>query len=70
MNNDKLTVAVKQCDTKVSFELASDKQLMKESQVRVGKVIDEKLYGLRLELAKEKKVREESQDDYEQSYGR
>ena len=43
---------------------------MKESQVRVGKVIDEKLYGLRLELAKEKKVREESQDDYEQSYGR
>ena len=43
---------------------------MKDNEVRVGKVIDEKLYALRLELAKEKKVREESHEQYLEVYGR
>ena len=61
---------IKQYDTKVSFDLSNDRQNMKESEVRVGKVVDEKLYALRLELAKEKKMREESQERNEEVYGK
>ena len=67
---DKLEVAIKQCDTKVIFDLTNDRQNMKASEVRVGKVIDEKLYALRLELAKEKKLREESSERIEEVYGK
>lgn len=70
VNNDKLEVQIKQYDTKVTFDINSDKQNMKDNEVRVGKVIDEKLYSLRLELAKEKKVREESHEQYLEIYGR
>lgn len=60
---------IKQSDTKMSFDLKQDMQGRKEAEVRVGKVIDEKLYALRLELAKEKKLREESADKNEQTFG-
>jgi len=41
----------------MQFDLNNDRQDKKETEVRVGKVIDEKLYAIRLELAKEKKQR-------------
>ena len=57
--HDMKTNEVKQSDTKLTFELNGDKVSRKENELKVNKVIDEKLYTLRLELAKEKKAREE-----------
>ncbi len=53
----------------MQFELNADKQSRKENEVRTGKIIDEKLYSLRLELAKEKKAREECNDRHENTFG-
>ena len=53
---------VKQSDTRLIFELNNEKANRKENELKVGKVIDEKLYNLRLELAKEKKSREDCQE--------
>ena len=60
---------VKQSDTKLTFELNGDKASRKENEIKVNKAIDEKLYNLRLELAKEKKAREEIEIRYEETFG-
>ena len=60
---------VKQSDTKLSFELNGDRASRKENEVKVNKIVDEKLYNLRLELAKEKKAREECQERYQDTFG-
>ena len=60
---------IKQSETRLNFELNADRQSRKEIETKTGKIIDEKLYNLRLELAKEKKAREECLDRYESSYG-
>ena len=60
---------LKQAETKLQFELSAENQNCKETEQRINKAIDEKLYNLRLELAKEKKAREESQEQYQESYG-
>lgn len=41
-----------------------EKQNRRESEAKITRLIDEKLYSLKLDLAKEKKLREESQDRY------
>ena len=48
------------------IDLNVEKQNRRETEAKISKIIDERLYTIRLDLAKEKKVREESQD---QSYG-
>ena len=53
----------------MNFELNADRQSRKENEVKTGKIIDEKLYSLRLELAKEKKAREECRNRYENTFG-
>ena len=60
---------LKQAETKLQFELSAENQNGKENEVKVNKAIDEKLYNLRLELAKEKKAREECQQQYQESFG-
>jgi len=49
--------------------LNNDRQGRKENEVKTGKIIDEKLYSLRLELAKEKKAREECNDRHDNTFG-
>ena len=60
---------VKQSETRLHFELNADRQSRKENEVKTGKIIDEKLYSLRLELAKEKKAREECNNRYDGTFG-
>ena len=60
---------IKQSETRLNFELNADRQSRKENEVKTGKIIDEKLYSLRLELAKEKKAREECRNRYENTFG-
>lgn len=51
---------IKQSESKLHFELQADKQNRKEVEAHSKKVIDEKLFALKMDLAKEKKAREES----------
>ena len=60
---------IKQSETRLHIELNADRQSRKENEVKTGKIIDEKLYSLRLELAKEKKAREECNNRCESTYG-
>jgi hypothetical protein len=41
-----------------------EKQNRRESESKINKMIDERLYNLKLDLAKERKIREESEDRY------
>ena len=59
---------MKQAETRLHFELNADRQNRKENEVKTGKIVDEKLYNLRLELAREKKAREECNDRYENMF--
>ena len=67
--DEKKSNEIKQSDTKLQFELQADRQNRKEVEAFSKKVVDEKLYALKLDLAKEKKQREETQDRFENTLG-
>lgn len=46
-----------------------EKQNRRESEAKITKMIDERLYSLKLDLAKEKKMREEAEDRYHKTFG-
>jgi len=46
-----------------------EKQNRRETETKINKMIDERLYSLKLDLAKEKKQREEAEDRYYKTYG-
>lgn len=46
-----------------------ERQNRRESEAKITKMIDERLYGLKLDLAKEKKIREDAEDRYYRTYG-
>ena len=50
---------LKLSENNLNIELNLLKQSRKEYEIRVSKLLDERLFGLKLDLAKEKKVREE-----------
>ena len=67
--HDRRQTDIKQSETRLHIELNADRQSRKETEVKTGKIIDEKLYSLRLELAKEKKAREECNNRCDNTYG-
>jgi len=67
--DEKKSKEIKQSDTKLSFDMNAEKQQLKEVEAKVAKAADEKHYNLKLELAKEKKIREEAEDRYENTFG-
>jgi hypothetical protein len=46
-----------------------ERQSRREAEARAGKLIDERLYTIRLELAKEKKIREETHGESYSHFG-
>lgn len=60
---------LKLCDNNIQIELNMERQNRRESEAKITKMIDERLYGLKLDLAKEKKIREEAEDRYYRTYG-
>jgi len=56
-------------ESNINSELAEEKQRRKEGERKVSKLIDEKCYTLKLDLAKEKKLREEAEERHYQTYG-
>lgn len=44
-------------------------QNRRETEAKITKIVDERLFSLKLDLAKEKKVREEGEDRYYKTYG-
>lgn len=60
---------MKLSDNNIQIEINVERQNRRESETKIVKMIDERLYGLKLDLAKEKKVREEAEDRYYKTYG-
>lgn len=60
---------VKLCENNIQIELNVERQNRRESEAKITKMIDERLYGLKLDLAKEKKIREEAEDRYYRTFG-
>jgi hypothetical protein len=59
--DEKKTKEVKLTENNMLIELNIEKQNRRESEAKISKIIDERLYAIRLDLAKEKKIREEAQ---------
>ena len=55
---------LKLCENNITIELNVEKQNRRESETKITKMIDERLYNLKLDLSKERKIREESEDRY------
>lgn len=60
---------MKLSENNIQIEANVEKQNRRESEAKITKMIDERLYGLKLDLAKEKKMREEAEDRYYKTYG-
>jgi hypothetical protein len=73
---------IKLCENNINIELNLESNLnlnllislfieqnRRESEGKITKMIDERLFSLKLDLAKEKKVREESENKYYKTYG-
>lgn len=60
---------LKLAENNIQIELNVEKQNRRESEAKITKMIDERLYGLKLDLAKEKKIREEAEERYYRTFG-
>lgn len=60
---------MKLSENNINIELNVEKQNRRESEAKITKMVDERLYSLKLDLAKEKKMREEAEDRYYKTYG-
>ena len=69
MLDERKTKELKVCENNIQIELNVEKQNRRETEAKITKMIDERLYGLKLDLAKEKKMREEAEDRYYRTYG-
>ena len=58
--DEKKTKEIKLCENNLQIELNIEKQHRRETEAKISKIVDERLYTIRLDLAKEKKIREET----------
>lgn len=58
--DDLKTKELKLAENNILIDLNIEKQHRRESEAKLSKLLDERLYTLRLDLAKEKKVREDT----------
>ena len=58
--DEKKDKELKLTENNLQIEVNVEKQHRRESEAKISKIIDERLYTLRLDLAKEKKIREEA----------
>ncbi len=59
--DEKKTKEIKLTENNLQIELNIEKQHRRETEATISKIVDERLYTIRLDLAKEKKIREETQ---------
>ena len=67
--DERKTKELKLTENNIQIELNVEKQNRRETETKINKMIDERLYSLKLDLAKEKKQREEAEDRYYKTYG-
>lgn len=60
MIDEKKSKEMKLVENNIQIELNIEKQHRREGEAKLSKVLDERLYTIRLDLAKEKKLREET----------
>ena len=68
--DEKKTKEIKLIENNLQIDLNVEKQHRREAEAKLTKLLDERLlYTLRLDLAKEKKVREEAQEGTQGMFG-
>ena len=60
---------LKLCENNISIELNIERQNRRETDAKIQKMLDERLYSLKLDLAKEKKMTEDAEERYQRAYG-
>ena len=55
---------LKLCENNISIELNIERQNRRETDAKIQKMLDERLYSLKLDLAKEKKMTDDAEDRY------
>ncbi len=60
---------IKLAENNINIELNVEKQNRTESESKINKMVDERLFALKLDLAKEKKTREEAHDRHINVFG-
>lgn len=60
---------LKLCENNISIELNIERQNRRETDAKIQKMLDERLYSLKLDLAKEKKMTEDAEERYSRAYG-
>jgi len=69
MLDERKAKELKLTENNITIELNVEKQNRRETEAKITKMIDERLYSLKLDLAKEKKIREEAEDRYYKTFG-
>jgi hypothetical protein len=67
--DEKKTKEFKLAENNIMIDLNIEKQLRRESEAKMSKLLDERLYTIRLDLAKEKKIREDTQEHNYSQFG-
>ena len=61
---ERRTKELKLLENNLKIDISTAKLHRRESEQQIAKAADEKMFALKLELAKEKKVREEEEEKY------
>ena len=61
---ERRTKELKLLENNLKIDISTAKLQRRESEQQIAKAADEKMFALKLELAKEKKVREEEEEKY------
>lgn len=67
--DEKKAKETKICENNIQIELNVEKQNRRESEAKITKMVDERLFSLKLDLAKEKKGCEETEYRYQKTFG-
>jgi len=67
--NDRKSKELKLTENNISIELNVEKQSRRETEIKITKMVDERLFNLKLDLAKEKKIREEAEERHFRTFG-
>ena len=60
---------IKLSENNINIEMNVERQNRREGENKVAKLIDEKVFGLKMDLAKEKKMREEAEERHYRTFG-
>ena len=64
MLDERKTKEHKLTENNLAIEMNTEKQQRRDAETKINKMTEERLFSLKLDLAKEKKLREEAEEKY------